>query len=260
MSAATSATGRRRLAGAAALGAAATTAGIALTSTSGWLVVRASERPAILTLLTAIVAVRTFGIARPLLRYAERLRSHDASLRDLARRRAETYARLVPLTPARLGRRRRSELLTAVVDDLTDVVEGQVRVVVPVAAAALAGLAVTVVTAVLAPPVGGVVAVLVLATALVGAGALRQETVSQQALLGAREEVVHVSQLVAAQGTEVRAAQAGGAVIAALDAAQAEVARATSRQSRGRSATAGAVLVLVGAATVSAALLAAGLD
>ena len=70
---------RRSLALAALLGAGATTAGIALTATSGWLVVRASEQPAVLTLLTAVVAVRAFGIARPVLRYAERLRSHDAS-------------------------------------------------------------------------------------------------------------------------------------------------------------------------------------
>ena len=66
------------------LGAAALSSGVALTATSGWLIVRASERPVILTLLTAIVAVRTFGIARPVFRYAERLRSHDAALDELA--------------------------------------------------------------------------------------------------------------------------------------------------------------------------------
>ena len=62
---------------------------------------RASERPVILTLLTAIVAVRTFGMARPVFRYWERLRSHDAALDDLATARTELYAALVPLTPAR---------------------------------------------------------------------------------------------------------------------------------------------------------------
>ena len=83
------------------LGGAATTCGIALTATSGWLIVRASERPVILTLLAAIVAVRAFGMARPFFRYLERLVSHDAALDDLARRRTAVYAALVPLTPAR---------------------------------------------------------------------------------------------------------------------------------------------------------------
>ncbi|MGL5849173.1 MAG: thiol reductant ABC exporter subunit CydD, partial [Phycicoccus sp.] len=102
------------------LGGAATASGIALTATSGWLVVRASERPVILTLLVAIVAVRAFGMARPFFRYLERLVSHDAALHDLARRRSALYAALVPLAPARLGRRSRSAVLTGVVDDLTD--------------------------------------------------------------------------------------------------------------------------------------------
>ena len=87
------------------LGGAATASGIALTATSGWLIVRASEEPIILTLMVAIVAVRTFGIARPFFRYLERLVSHDAALDDLAVRRTSVYAALVPLTPARLGRR-----------------------------------------------------------------------------------------------------------------------------------------------------------
>ena len=50
------------------IGELATTSGVALTATSGWLIVQASTMPAILTLLVAIVCVRTFGIARPVLR------------------------------------------------------------------------------------------------------------------------------------------------------------------------------------------------
>ena len=71
------------------LGGAATASGIALTATSGWLIVRAAERPVILTLLMAIVAVRAFGIARPYFRYVERVRSHDTVLDDLATREFE---------------------------------------------------------------------------------------------------------------------------------------------------------------------------
>src|SRR4249919_2687820 len=116
-----------RILAAGALGATALGSGVALTATSGWLVVRASQQPVILTLLTAIVAVRAFGIARPVFRYWERLTSHDAALALLAERRTSTYQALVPLTPARLGRRRRSDVLTGVVDDLTDAVDAQVR-------------------------------------------------------------------------------------------------------------------------------------
>ena len=86
------------------LAALASASGVALTATAGWLIVQASTRPAVLTLLVAIVAVRTFGLARPVLRYVERLQSHDAVLRLLARRRVEVYDALVPLVPERSGR------------------------------------------------------------------------------------------------------------------------------------------------------------
>lgn len=130
---------RWRLAASIALGAGASAAGIALTATAGWLIVRASEHPQMLALLAAIVAVRTFGIARPALRYAERLLSHDAALRLLADRRASVYAALIPLTPGRLGRRR-GEVLTSVVDDVEAAVDRALRVRLPLAIATLAAL------------------------------------------------------------------------------------------------------------------------
>src|SRR5690606_27612443 len=110
-------TGRRGLWVACLLGGASVGCGVALTATSGWLIVQASTMPVILTLMVAIVGVRAFGIFRPVLRYAERLVSHESALGDLAARRADVFARLVPLTPAALGRRSRGEVLTAVVRD-----------------------------------------------------------------------------------------------------------------------------------------------
>ncbi len=136
--------------------------------------------PPILTLLTAIVAVRAFGMARPAFRYAERLASHDAALGMLADRRTEAYAALIPLTPARLGRRRRSDVLTGVVEDLTDEVDAQVRVTVPVISTVLAGGIVIAVTAALAP----VAAAVLLALALVVATLCRVALVARVPLAG----------------------------------------------------------------------------
>ena len=86
-------------------------------------------------LMVAIVGVRTFGLARPALRYAERLVSHDAALRLLAERRAAVYDALVPLVPGRLGKRR-GDLLTSVVDDVDALVDEQLRVRQPLATSA----------------------------------------------------------------------------------------------------------------------------
>ena len=182
--------------GAGSLGGIATTSGIALTATSGWLIVRASERPPILLLLTAIVAVRTFGMARPVFRYWERLRSHDVALADLADRRTRAYERLIPLTPARLGRRGRADLLTGIVDDLSDVVDAQVRVTVPVLSAIIAGALAAIVATAILPLAGLVIAAMATATGAIFALGWRLESHSQQTLLAARAEVARVTALV----------------------------------------------------------------
>ncbi len=93
---------RGRLLLAAGLGAATVGAAIGLMSTSGYLVSRAALQPPILDLTVAIVAVRFFGIARGLLRYAERVVSHDLALRLLADLRGWLFSRLEPLLPAGL--------------------------------------------------------------------------------------------------------------------------------------------------------------
>jgi len=236
--------------GAGLLGSIATTSGIALTATSGWLIVRASQRPAILLLLTAIVAVRAFGMARPTFRYWERLRSHDAALADLADRRTKLYARLIPLTPARLGRRGRADLLTGVVDDLTDVVDAQVRVTVPVLSAIVASIVTTIAATLLSPAAGLVIAAMATLAAPILVLGWWLERRSQQSLLGARAEVSRVSALVSGNAGELQAIGAGDRAQAWLATAHETLTRAAGRQSRGRALAAGLLLLLTAAGTV----------
>ncbi|GAA2166214.1 thiol reductant ABC exporter subunit CydC [Pedococcus bigeumensis] len=249
-----------RIAAAGALGATALGSGVALTATSGWLVVRASERPVILTLLTAIVAVRTFGMARPVFRYWERLRSHDAALDDLATARTEVYAALVPLTPARLPRRGRAAMLAGVVDDLTERVEAQVRVTVPIVTTALAGLATVVLCAWVEPAAGLVVAGLLLVAGLTTLLARRVETRSMDALVAARDDVARVTELVASQSLDLQAVGAGAEAVGWVRDAQRRVADATRVQSRGRALATGALPLATALATVGCALVATRTD
>lgn len=244
------------------LGGAATASGVALTATSGWLIVRASERPVILTLLTAIVAVRAFGIARPYLRYVERLRSHDAAMSDLADERQSVYRALIPLTPARLGRRARSDVLAGVVDDLTDTVEAQVRVTVPVLSSLVAGLVATTLAAALFPPVGLVLALLLLVVGLGCWLAAGLESRGRDEILAARAEVLRVSDLVARQADELRAVGGEHTASRWLAGAHAELREHVGRQSRGRALVAALILLATAAACVAAALLTwgSGLD
>lgn len=175
----------------------ASASGVALTATAGWLIVKASYEPPILTLLVAIVAVRTFGIARPVLRYAERLRSHDVVLGMLAERRVAVYDAVVPLVPGALGRRR-GDVLAAVVDDVDAVLDRELRVRMPVRGFAICGALAVVVVAMTAPVVVPVVLGICLAGAagfgLARAGAARAEDAAVALRASLSEAVVEATQ------------------------------------------------------------------
>ncbi|WP_052711180.1 thiol reductant ABC exporter subunit CydD [Pseudofrankia sp. DC12] len=135
-----------------AAGAGATLAGSGLTATAAWLISRASAHPPVLTLMVATVAVRAFGLARPALRYGERLLTHDAALRGLAGLRAAVFGHLTTLSPAALAARHRGDLLRRVTVDVDGLAEALPRAIAPLAVAALAAVGVTGVLAVLATP------------------------------------------------------------------------------------------------------------
>ncbi|WP_151084566.1 thiol reductant ABC exporter subunit CydD [Nocardioides cynanchi] len=173
------------------IGGLASASGVALTATSGWLIVQAAAQPAVLTLLVAIVGVRTFGLARPVLRYVERLLSHDAVLGLLAQRRAEVYDALVPLTPARLGPRR-GDVLASVVDDVDGILDRELRGRMPTRALLLVAALAVAVTAAIAPVAALVVAGCVTAAGLahlvarIGARRGERDMVAARALLSER--------------------------------------------------------------------------
>lgn len=140
-----------RLALAALLGAGTLICGIGLMAASGWLISRASQQPPVLYLMVAIVAVRAFGLGRAVLRYAERVVSHDAALRLLSRTRVRVFERLTELAPGGLGASKTLGLIVSGVDGTAD---RWLRARLPMAGAALAGLAAVVLQFWLLPSAG----------------------------------------------------------------------------------------------------------
>ncbi len=147
---------RRRLAFGVALGALAVGAGVALMSTSGYLISRAALRPPILSLAVAIVGVQFFGLSRGVLRYFERLASHDAALRLLDRMRAAFFERLEPLVPDGLPLGARTgDLLGRFVDDVDELQHVFVRALGPPIVAIVVGLGAVVAALLVDPRCGG---------------------------------------------------------------------------------------------------------
>ncbi|HEY3438074.1 MAG TPA: thiol reductant ABC exporter subunit CydC, partial [Actinotalea sp.] len=68
---------RRRVLLALVAGAAGLGSAVGLAAVSAWLIARASQMPSVALLGVAPVAVRALGISRGVLRYLERLLSHD---------------------------------------------------------------------------------------------------------------------------------------------------------------------------------------
>jgi ATP-binding cassette subfamily C protein CydC len=130
---------RSRLLLAALLGALTILFGVGLMGTAGYLISRAAERPAVLSLTAAIVGVRFFGLARPLSRYLERLASHDVALRSLGRARARVYEAIEPLSPAQLEDLRRGDLLSRFVADVDSLQNLYLRGLEPLLVALVAG-------------------------------------------------------------------------------------------------------------------------
>ena len=135
-----------RFAAAGVVGTLAALFAVALAGLSGWLIIRASEQPPILYLLTAIVGVRFFGVGRACLRYAERLLLHDAVFAALTRLRGRLWESLSRRALSLRRLLQGGNVLGTVVDDVDTVRELLPRVVLPpltaiaVAAAAVAGI------------------------------------------------------------------------------------------------------------------------
>lgn len=161
----------RRLAGALALGVAASAATIGLMAGSGALVDKAAARPGLGAIAGLLAAVEVIAIARAPLRYAERLSAHDAGFRALARWRVWLFDRLEPLSPAALGTWRSGDVAgraTADVDALQDL---YLRALGPlVLAIFVAALAICVVGVLV--PTAALVLGIALAIALIGAPAI----------------------------------------------------------------------------------------
>ncbi len=145
---------RRRFAVSVGLAALTLAAGTALLANSGYLISKAATRPEVLSLTVLIVGVRFFALARAVLRYLERLVSHDASFRFLALVRVRFFSRLEPLVPGDVGGSRGGELLSRFVADVDALQHVLVRVVAPPLAALFVGGASVLAVSLVAPGAG----------------------------------------------------------------------------------------------------------
>lgn len=211
-----------KVAAAIGLGVLALACAIGLAAVAAWLVARASQMPPVLTLSVAVVSVRAFGIGRGVLRYCERLASHDVALRGMAALRANLYDRLAaddrPVTV------RRGELLARIGQDVNDVGDVVVRSMVPAGVAVVTSLGSVILLGVLLPAAGVALALcLVLAGVVTPWLAARAAARTEARGAAARGEVTALSLEILEESAPLRVSGRFDARLADLDAADARL-------------------------------------
>ncbi|MDU1945132.1 cysteine/glutathione ABC transporter ATP-binding protein/permease CydC [uncultured Haemophilus sp.] len=106
---------------------------IGLLTTSGWFLA-ATAIAGLGTLFNFFypsASVRGLAISRTLFRYFEKLVTHDATFRILAKLRVQVFEKIIPLNPAVLNRYRNSDLLNRLVSDVDTLDSLYLRLIAP---------------------------------------------------------------------------------------------------------------------------------
>jgi ATP-binding cassette, subfamily C, bacterial CydC len=120
-----------QFAGALLLATATILTGIGLMSSSGYLISRAAQRPMLVDLFMVTAAVRFFGISRAVVRYFERVVSHDLTFRILSDMRSLLYRKLDSLSLDWLMGRKSGDLLARLVSDIETLQHAYLRIISP---------------------------------------------------------------------------------------------------------------------------------
>ncbi|WP_407342586.1 thiol reductant ABC exporter subunit CydC [Pengzhenrongella phosphoraccumulans] len=181
---------RRRLFWAVVAGSAGLASAVALTATAAWMIARASQMPDFGQLAVAAVAVRLFGTSRAVLRYLERLASHQVALEGMAALRESVYTTLADARTDTVATLRRGDLLARTGADVDSVGDVVVRALVPAAVATLVGAGSALLVGWLNLGAGLVLAACLLTAGVVGpALTIRSTRLSEHAQILARSEI-----------------------------------------------------------------------
>ena len=211
------------------------------------------------TMIAAPLALRVLGTSRVLLRYLERLATHDAMFRALADLRVWFFRGLATRSAGGLGFRRAGDALARLVNDVEALDGLYLRILVPAAGALLLLPALVILTGRTSLVLAFAALVLFSLAAFVLPTILARTTLAAGTRLAEAEANLRVAALDTLSGLrEVRAFGAEGRMLALIQAREATLLAAQHDLSR-RAALAGAVAMLCGQATILAVLIAAGL-
>ncbi|WP_395069127.1 thiol reductant ABC exporter subunit CydC [Paraburkholderia silvatlantica] len=248
------------MAAGAALSLGTVLANVALMAVAGWFI--ASMALAGMTHLafdyfTPAALIRTCAIIRTGGRYLERIVTHEATLRLLARLRVWLYVHIEPHAPAGLERLRGADLATRIQSDIDSLGNLYLRAIVPVVTGSVGTLVIVAVLSAFSAPVAAVTLLFLLLAGIVlpaiGFATTREPARASVALRAELQEVI-VDSL---QGLgELQVYGAASAYAQKVDRLSARLVGHQAKLSRAKGFSEGGLAVCVTAATWCALLLA----
>lgn len=238
------------------LGVGGALSALGLAALSAWLITRAWQMPPVLYLSVAVTAVRALGISRGVLRYLERLATHDLALGAMATARERLYLALATGSPAYSVTLPRGALLARTGDDIDEIGDVLVRGVIPIGVGLVTSVAAVVIMALVSPW-----SAVILAVALVASGVIAPWLAARGAAASIADASSAAARSADAASTalwhapELVVTRHRDDVLAAARAADEDALRAADRGIRVQAAAAAATPLALGVSLLAACLI-----
>ncbi|SIS17216.1 thiol reductant ABC exporter subunit CydC [Williamsia sterculiae] len=233
---------------------------LGLAALSAWLITRAWEMPPVLSLMVAVTTVRALGISRGLLRYLERLATHDLALDSMSTARERVYRALATGSAGYSVTLRRGELLARTGDDIDEVGNGLISGLIPIGVSLVTSVAAVAITGAVSWWAGLVTLVAMLCTGLIAPVlAARGSATATSDGEAAHERAIEAWTTALWHAPELAVARRRETVLAAAVAAEHDVGRARDRGQRRIAVAAGSAPAAVGVSVLAACLIGVGL-
>lgn len=204
--------------------------GAALTALSGWLIVRAGQQPGMMYLMLAVTGVRFFGLGRAVLRYLERLVSHDLALRAAGRMRQGAWEATGRTALGLRSLLRGEVFLDRLITRIEDLRDALPRVLLPAAALGPVLIGAVLVCLLTVPGAVAPVAITAVLSALAGPTLVRGlDARAQSRQAAAQAAALRLSARALHAADDLRVADLGPAVAAAVRAQDERGRRAAQR-------------------------------
>ncbi len=246
---------RRRFALSVLAGALGLVCAVSLSGVSAWLIARASLADEVVALGVAPVLVRFFGISRAVLRYCERLVSHDTALRGMNALRTRLYDVLASSRTDTVAALRRGDVLARVGADVDAVGDLVVRAYLPAAVALAVGLSTGLAVTAVHWPAGLILLGCLLLAGL--GGPLMTVRATRAAELARQQQATDLAATclgVLDSGAELSVSGRMGPVMSALEDTERKMAQARDRAARPAAAAAAVDALAMGLAVTGAIL------